>query len=157
MISRSDVPDIFNIFHDGTMTDVHTREGTCTFKVQIPYLANRIKKDHTFFRVSLENASILKFLGWPRKFERKEKEAIFSFDEIFSTNLEILESNEKAESFEVICNIADLDSDFCGGELHLNCSQAIVLDEDGREWTIDDLDILCKEYWNEWSKKNERV
>jgi len=155
MVSRNDIIDIFNIFHDGTIERSVMDGETWRFEVFIPYLANRIKKEYTLFRVAIRSAGNFRFDGWLRELNKGTEELV-EFGPISKEELEILSAEEKeADVIAVSCNIAALKSKFCGGNLYFQCGDAEVSDESGKQYTIDDLDELCKAYWDEWSKRSK--
>ena len=87
----------------------------------------------------------------------KGTSAISDFREIFSDDLEILSANIEEGQIIVACNIHDFESNLCGGTLSFKSEGASVTDAMNRSYSLDDLDQLCKEYWNDWSSKHEQA
>jgi len=123
-------------------------------EVEIQYLAERINPVFRKFQIILENVENIKFRTWPSDLKSKAK-LITEPSVIFKPKLDILEGNIKEEQIQVICNQASPDFEYCGGELYFSSTLAIVTDEAGKSYSIDELDVLCKGYWDEWSAKNK--
>jgi hypothetical protein len=148
----SNIEEIFSIFHDGVITHYIFNDGKLTLEIEIQYLAERISPDFTQFHVLLENISNIRFTTWPSDLQ-SESELITEPNIIFAPDLDILESNSKESHVQVICNQASSDYEYCGGELYFLATSAIVTDENGKEYSLDELDVLCKGYWDEWASK----
>jgi len=156
MIPRSDIIDIFNIFHDGTIENSGLDGTTWNFEVFIPYLAKRIEKEYTSFKVTIVNAKNFRFEGWLRELN-KGTEELLEFCEFSNEELEILSAEKNEKGIKVSCSIAAPKSRFCGGNLSFQCGAAEVFDQSGKQYTIDQLDEICKSYWDEWSQRTNKV
>ncbi len=154
MISKQeDIVDLFNILHDGEILDAEFSEGTLNLKVGIGYLANRVNPNFDTFQVTLKEVENLSFRTWPR-LKDEEPSLLNIIDDIFKPPLDILESNLMDNGYvEIICNQKAVASDFCGGNLQLKTTGAIVRDESGKQYSIDELGTICEEYWDEWKKR----
>jgi len=154
MIKREDICDLFNIFHDGTIESAQLVDGVGTLTVGITYLADRVQKNFTSFAIQLINPTPFTLLGWSRKLDEGKKK-VSLFEDIFTEELLILDAKDVGDRIEVSCNIADLESDFCGGELLFSCSHAIVKDQSMNIWSIEELDKLCRGYWSDLQQKSK--
>lgn len=155
MIKREDICDLFNIFHDGTFENGQQVGGVCDLTIEIKYLAALVQSNFTSFSVQLIHPTSFTLFGWPRKLNEVKKK-ISVFEDIFAEDLLILDAKYVGDNIEVSCNIADMKSAFCGGELLFSCDHAIVTDQSTKSWSIEELDKLCCEYWNEWQQKGLR-
>jgi len=79
------------------------------------------------------------------------------FSEFSKEELEILSAEENEGDIKVSCSIAAPKSRFCGGNLSFQCGAAEVVDESGKQYTIDQLNEICKAYWHEWSQRSQKV
>ena len=157
MISNPEsIRDVFSIFHDGTIEKAVLSDRTMRMTIDIRYLAERIKVKYQYFFVELEAFRNVEFHAWSGILGN-EKEVLSNLTAIFSTELEILEANLKQERFEVICNIHSRSkSNYCGGELLFQADSARVFDEANKEYSISELEELCRAYWNDWKAKNTK-
>ncbi|GHB93798.1 hypothetical protein [Cerasicoccus arenae] len=147
---------MFNILHDGIIGSANIKEKNCELIVDIPYLTNRIHPGFEHFKVTLCNFQNLSFLAWPSELG-KEKIRLNDFNGIFSEEPQILSANVAGDKFEVTCNIHNAENKYCGGEMIFTCTSAIVVDQQEKTWSIEELDELCKGYWDEWANKNKKV
>jgi len=152
--AREDIRDIFSIFHDGGIAAASIQANTLVLDIEIQYLAERVKPEYKGFKIYLYGFSDVEFSTWPSDL-KSAPEKIRDIQSIFSPELEVLEANLKENSIEVVCNQHSSAYDYCGGELSFQVDSAAVQDESGKFYTIDELDILCKDYWDEWASKNE--
>lgn len=148
-----DISDIFSIFHDGRICDCVVGGGELRLDVDVQYLAERINPKFKIFTVVLQKTDNVKFITWQSDL-KSEKEEIFDVSKIFSLELEILESNVIDGLVRVVCDQHSPDCEYCGGELLFSSEVAIVTDENNKEYSIDELDVLCQEYWDEWADNN---
>ncbi len=148
----SNIEAIFSIFHDGVITHHVVKDGKLVLEIEIQYLAERVSPGFTKFHVLLENVANIKFTTWPSDL-KSELKLITEPNIIFAPDLDILEGNTKESQIQVICNQASSDYEYCGGELYFSATSAIVTDESGKEYSVDELDVLCKGYWNEWASR----
>ncbi|MES2297505.1 MAG: hypothetical protein V4582_10705 [Pseudomonadota bacterium] len=145
--------DIFSIFHDGEISHFAVDGANLDLEVEIMYLAERVNPNYRRFRVSLQNVKNLSFQTWPKD-PHMVPVTLSSPKHIFKPELEILSGELDGNLIKVICNQALPSCEYCGGELYLQADHAVVRDEGDREYSIDDLRNLSKDYWDEWSKRN---
>ncbi|MCV6637139.1 hypothetical protein [Candidatus Albibeggiatoa sp. nov. NOAA] len=153
-----DISDIFSIFHDGIIVENHFKNNILILSVEIEYLAERIHSTFTQFEVTLYGFNNVAFSTWPARPEAKP-EKLTNIQTILMSELLILESNLiKDNRIEVICfcNQPSDEYDYGGGELSFTVDSAEVKDEAGKFYTIDELDELCKSYWNRWEEQNDQ-
>ena len=75
------------------------------------------------------------------------------FTDIFKAELEILSADIKDDTVVVTCTQYDTAFDYCGGNLTISCETIKVFDQNKNELTIAEFGKICKNYWDEWSKK----
>lgn len=148
------IRDIFCILHDGSLISHATDGGELGLEVEIRYLAERIDPSFRKFEVRLFGVSDVQFSTWPGDLT-SEVETLTDVGEIFRADLEVLEGNIKEGFIEVVCNQRSPEFAYCGGELRFRCSHAVVTDEAGRAYSIEALGLLCKGYWDDWSRRNQ--
>lgn len=156
MIPPDQSDDVFNIFHDGTIESALMIDGDCRMHVSIKYLAERISPELDGFDILIRQPSEFHLDGWMREFS-KGTSSISSFEDIFSEDLEILCAKIENGRVMLSCNIHDFESELCGGTLSFRNEGAIVTDAMNRSYSLDELDQLCKEYWDDWASKNNKA
>lgn len=148
--------EIFTIFHDGMIEEASLSDHKLKLKIEISYLAEKVKSEFKFFFVELDEFRGAEFRGWPASLEG-DKKHISRVSDIFELPLEILEAKLIGDRIEVVCNIkSNADSEFCGGELLFHADAAVVRDEANKEYSITELGDLCRSYWNNWKLKNAK-
>ena len=154
--THESICEIFSVFHDGMIEEAVLSDQKLKLKIEISYLAERVKSGFKFFFVELEGFHGAEFRGWPATLQG-EKKLVTEFSAIFQSALEILEAKLTDGRIEVICNIkSDADSEFCGGELLFSADAATVRDEANKDYSISELGEICKAYWSEWKAKNAK-
>jgi hypothetical protein len=93
---------------------------------------------------------------WPNPFELPVQ-TLTEPNDIFKAELEILSADIKGEKVVIACNQHDTGFDYCGGNLGISCETIKVFDQNKNELTIDQFDILCRSYWNDMSKQQEKL
>ena len=81
---------------------------------------------------------------------------IVEASDIFQAELEILSAEIENDFVKITCLQANTGFKYSGGTLLLSCKAIKILDQDRRELTINEFDQICKEYWEECSKKLEQ-
>ena len=150
MITNADsISDVISIFHDGTIRQAHLDGDKLKLQVNIAYLAKRVNPEYKSFHIELDGFCDAEFSTWPRTLGA-EKEVITEFSRIFASSLDILSASVKEGGFEVICNIPSIDCDYCGGELFFRAKSATILDEANKEYSVEELRKISKDYWDAW-------
>ena len=154
MITGADsLSDIFSVFHDGSIARYSANGRDLDLDIEILYLAERVNPAFRSFHVSLQNVQDLSFSTWPKELG-VEPSVLRSPARIFIHELGILSGQVDGEQIKVICDQSSAECDYCGGELYFSANSATVTDEAGQEYSIDALQQLSKEYWDEWSNSN---
>lgn len=150
------ISDIFSIFHDGTISEVLSKDGEIVLTVEIPYLAKRINPSFERFRVKLLGVKKLEFSTWPSDL-KLAPELLTEAETIFTPQLEILEGNIEEGRIEVVCSQHSEAFEYCGGELSFEAQSAEVDDEAGKSYSIEELGEICEAYWNAWENGETRA
>ena len=145
---------MLSIFHDGEIVRATETDSGLELDVHIQYLAERIKPEFKLFNVVLEGIESLKFTTWPDD-KDAEPDVITEIEAIFTEELEILSGEIEGGLIKLACNQPLPGLGYCGGSLYLNANTAIVKDEAGKEYSIEELCTLSKGYWDEWSSRNK--
>jgi hypothetical protein len=148
------VRDIFCIFHDGSISSWAMHGNELNLEVKIQYLAERVNPEFRKFAVRLFGVSNVRFSTWPGDL-KSAPVMLTKLEQIFEGALEILQGDLKEGEIEVVCNQPSSELDYCGGELRFGCTGAEVTDEAGKAYSIEELDVLCRGYWNDWSKQGK--
>lgn len=148
------INSMLSVFHDGEINHAVKSNSCLKFDVNIQYLAERINPEFLAFSVILEGIESLTFTTWPD--EKDEEPEIFTdINSIFTKDLGILSGEIENESIKLACNQPIPGLGYCGGFLSLKANSAIVKDEAGKEYSIDELISLSSDYWDEWSKNKK--
>jgi hypothetical protein len=150
----ANICNVFSIFHDGGIVHCHEENGSLLLEIEIQYLAERISPAFRKFVVLLEHVKDVCFSTWPSDL-KSEPEVLKDITSIFHPELEILEGNLREGKIQVVCNQHSPEFDYCGGELYFSAASAEVIDEGGKSYSLDELDALCKGYWDEWESRNK--
>ena len=152
MTTTDNIRDIFSILHDGTISAWTGDENALTLTVDCEYLAERIDKSFDRFYLELFNVDKLELDPWTNPVDLPSVIKT-DFDDIFKAELEILSADIKDNTVVITCNQHNTDFDYRGGNLTMSCQSIKVFDQNKNEWTIDRLGEICKNYWDEWSRK----
>ncbi len=145
---------MFSVFHDGDISHCIKENLILQFEVEIQYLTERINPSYRVFRIILYGVTNLSFTTWPDDAEAKP-DTFTEISEIFTPELEILSAEVENNSIKVACNQPLPKLGYCGGFLKLNVNSAVVKDEAGKEYSIEELCSLSNGYWDEWANKNK--
>lgn len=152
MTTTENIRDIFSILHDGTIAYFSGDKKLLTLIVDCSYLAQRIDKSFDNFYVDLIGVKNISLTTWPNPTTLPSK-TLTEMKDIFEAQLEILSADIKADNVIVSCGQYDTSYNYSGGNLTINCEAIKIYDQNKNELTIDNLDAVCKSYWDEFSKK----
>ncbi|EKT3967278.1 hypothetical protein NTJ12_002364 [Flavobacterium psychrophilum] len=150
-----DIRDVFSIFHDGTIETWNGNQELLKLKIDCEYLAERIDKSYASFYVEFEKIETLEFNPWMNPINQPQT-LFTNIVDIFQASLEILSAEIENGFVKITCNQHNLDFNYCGGTLLVNCKNVKVFDEKNNELTIDELDKICNEYWNDAKEQTEK-
>lgn len=150
-----DTRDIFSILHDGVTSLWTHNKKLLTLHVDCEYLAERIDASYKSFYVECDEIQILEFRPW--------RNPVLSpvlwtdADDIFKAGLTILSADIDKDSVKITCNQSSKEYDYWGGTLSLSCSAIRIFDEGMRLMSIEELDNICNNYWDDCRKKLETI
>jgi hypothetical protein len=150
-----DIRDIFSILHDGTISTWTGDKNLLILKVRCEYLAERIDKSYKSFYIECRQIEKLEFHPWMNPAELPQT-LLTDIEDIFKADLEILSADLENEFVKITCNQHLTKIDYCGGTILLNCKTIAIFDQAKRQLSIDDLDKICKGYWDNFSQKVEQ-
>ena len=150
-----DIRDIFSILHDATTSSWTGDKNLLILKINCEYLAERIDKSFKNFYVECKAIDKLEFHPWMNPISLPQI-LLTDINDIFKAELEILSADIENDFVKIICNQHNLDFDYCGGTLLLNCKTIKIFDQARRQLTITEFSKICDDYWNACSKELER-
>ena len=150
-----DIRDVFSIFHDGTIETWNGNRESLKLKIDCEYLANKIDKSYRIFYVEFEQIDKLEFIPWMNPIKNYQI-LDTNIETVFQTSLEILSAEIENKIVKITCNQSNNDFDYWGGILLVNSKSVKIFDEKNNELTIDKLDEICNEYWNEIKGQTEK-
>jgi len=152
MTSLENIRALFSILHDGTISNFSVDKNILTLTVDCQYLAERIDKSFDKFFVDIIEVETLFLTTWPNPLDQPVK-TLTEPKEMFKAELEILSADIKEDKVVISCSQHDTSFDYCGGNVTINCEKIKVYDQKKNEITIAKLDEICKNYWDEFSKR----
>jgi len=152
---NEEIADALSVFHDGSISDGSHLPGKPDLFVQIRYLAERIDPSFTGFRVYFAEGTIYRFQAWSD--EDVLPEEVRGLPKIIALDLEILSAKSDDGAVVVACLSHSDDFPSQGGELRIASTGLKVCDESGLEYSLDELGVVCKGYWDDWAQKNEKA
>ena len=142
-----DIRDIFSILHDGRTSTWSGDKNSLTLKVNCEYLAERIDKSFKSFYIECRQIDKLELHPWMNPIDLPQT-LLTDIKDVFEAELEILSAEIENDFVKITCNQHNLDFDYCGGTLLLNCKEIKIFDQAQRQLTIDEFDKICNDYWN---------
>ena len=152
MIETENIRDIFSMLHDGVISAWTGNKNSLTLRIECQYLAERIDKSFERFYVELTQVDVLFLSTWPNSLDL-QTQILTKPSDIFKAELELLSAEIRDGKVIIACNQHDTNFDYCGGNLTVSCKTIKILDQNKNELTIDQFDEICKNYWDELSKK----
>ncbi len=134
---------IFNVFHDGIIVRIVSKNGNLHLVIGISYLAERINPTYQFFYVTLQDVQSFTYTPWGNIL-LPETSILTDPDHISTRRLEILSSIVTPKDVEVLC----LQNARQGGTLAFNVDYAIVRDQGGETVSLAQLIELAEGYWS---------
>ncbi len=142
--------ELFSIFHDGWIASIRVESPDLVLTVNIRYLTERAVPGSTSFVMRLCAVERFAFTPWATSGAAPER-VLTVPDDIAAAELEILDGVPTAHDVLVICLWPG--SSASGGELSVVAGGAAVFDESGREWTLEALRELARQYWQDWEER----
>ena len=141
-MNKENQADIFNMLHDGLLSDFVREEQNIKFKVYIPYLASLINSSFNTFSVTLINCSAI-----DADVFGNQPNIVSNIHTLSVAELEILSAKEMNDKIEITCASTELGQGF-GAILAISTEDIIIFDEEGLNVSETKLEELCRNYWN---------
>lgn len=146
--------DIFNMFHDGSLTPFHQVDNDLHFEVEIEYLAQMLHPTYHHFKGILKNCRRLTLTFWDDEAIIEDRDRINALVD----ELEIANAASHPDGVSIYCHrYGWLSHDRYGslpsGELFVVCDAIMLFDEAGQAMGSDDLRTICQNYWQGFGKR----
>jgi hypothetical protein len=156
MISGTDeLAALFNVFHDGVITEASFMGQDLLLTIRISYLAQRIAPNFTTFSVRLDRVEDMSFTTWPKD-SAAVPEVLRDASAIFEPPLDILNGESSDGYVQVVCNQPSSRMPHCGGTLSFRATSATVSDQNRKPYSLAELTALARAYWDDWSERNSK-
>lgn len=130
-------PDIWNVFHDGTITALSGEvPGNVHIFIEIRYLRAMLPGNGTGFNMQLGGCTLCEF-------EEYNKAPSNDFSRIAALESEILSARAVDHILEVTCTL---------GTLRVAYGEAELALESGEPISNEALSEACDRYWDEWER-----
>ncbi|MDF2571041.1 MAG: hypothetical protein K0R55_2645 [Sporomusa sp.] len=137
---------LFSLFHDGTIEEITTTQNGLKFSVDIMYLAEKIKPG--FKNIVIELINLEDFY-----FEVSDSNDIMiDYQELNRLDLEILKTDKFHDRINIFCSA---NQGNVLGYLNIKTSHIEIYDPEGNSIELNNLERLCREYWDEFSLENK--
>lgn len=147
----NNIRDVFSIFHDGGIIDFTGDLNKLTLKIQCNYLAELISPKFENFYIELTDIKKLDFDPWMNPIDLT-KRVFDNYKDYLKANLDIISAGVKDDDVLITCYQHNTDLDYCGGNLTISANEVKVYDHDNNLITIEQLDSVCRLYWNKFGK-----
>ena len=131
--------DVFNIFHDGTITKIFNSSDNIQLKIEIKYLAEIINEKFNWFYCELVDCEEFLLEIWG-----DEKEYTSDLDTMIAYELEILDAHLSNDGIFVSCRSDEI----IGGNLLIKARNIKIYDESKKTISLDELANICHRYWS---------
>lgn len=131
--------DIFNIFHDGTITDLSKKKDIIELEIEIQYLAEMINEKFNLFYCELIECEEFLLETWGDK-----KEYTSDLNTMVAYELGIMDAHSTNDGIYVSCRSDEV----IGGNLHIKTKNIKIYDENKMEYSLNELDSVCRKYWS---------
>jgi len=132
-----DYIDVWNCFHDGSITQVEGELPNIKLTIEIEYLRHIFSKDGDSIIAELKGCTFLEFLSW------ENDEVLRNVEKISAIEPEILSVEKVNNKAHIICG---------DGELDIIYEDVLFALDNGKPITILDIDTASHKYWDEWEK-----
>ena len=134
--------NIWNILHDGEITAVEKgMNGLYTIFINIPYLRRRIKPLGDSFVITLSGVKQITFQDFDGQTSSLENELELSTPEILQTDSETMPIYIATTAGTLILNYESIN-------FNLDTGQPVEFET---------IEVICREYWEEWSKRIKKT
>jgi hypothetical protein len=138
-MDRNKQIDVFNIFHDGTISDLYRTKNSLILKIEIEYLAELINENFSCFYCELVNCEKFSFKFWS-----DENKGTTDLEEIKNYVLEIMDTKLSGEELIVSCRNDEIPD----GNLYIKTQIIKLFNQERLEISLNELSVICHSYWN---------
>lgn len=138
----SDKFEIWNRFHDGSITKITGELPAIEVRIEIEYLRHIFSNDGNSIIVFLDGCSLFQYLDWD------EEDTYSDLSKIEKLEPEILSVNDSNEEMASI---------FCAcGELKLAYESMSLTLDNGKVISVNELNEACSTYWTNWKNAHNK-
>lgn len=143
MAVSTDLCTVFDVFHDGWITELIEGQDRLIITVEIEYLAECIQAEYRRFTVELS-------APYECRFADRDTKQTSDLARIAALELDILSADVVDKVVDVHCtyDILPITAQH-GGTLRLSAAGLRILDQGRREWSLAELIELARRYWNQ--------
>ncbi|MCQ4088440.1 hypothetical protein [Saccharibacillus sp. JS10] len=135
---------LFNIFHDGTLFEIIKDGKDYLIKIEIQYLAERVKLGFDLFYIQLTQTHAIFF---------KDSESDRVIDDVSQINemeLEFLHTEVKEERISIFCGNEENNN---YGFLIIEAKDIQIFDQEHKDLELNELKQMAQDYWNEFKQE----
>lgn len=133
--------EVWNIFHDGTIVEVRGELPNISLRIEIPYLREMFPGAGHSFWAHIVDCKTCQYSNWRGK-------EITVLAEIMGEEPEILDVSQIGNMAHIVC---------VNGSLDLKYAEISFELDSGVPVSINELDKVCRTYWDEWGKRSKRT
>lgn len=145
---------IFNLLHDGGIENYSGDSEKLQLEIGCIYLAEHINPAYENFYIELEKIEKFELHPW-WKTGFDQDLILNDFKEIAQLGLDIGSADIQDDFVIIYCSHWGKDGDFVGGNIHLKCQSVKIFDHQKNEITIQELDKIAQEYWDNFGTKSK--
>jgi len=144
---KENIADSFYAFHDGIISFEKEEGSNQIWKIDCEYLAKIINLKFESFWIKIFDCQFLQLIPWMNPIELPQ-EIWITREEVFRTDLEISSAKVREGKIEIYCYQHNLNFNYSGGDLILQCKGIKIYDQEWNEIGEDKLVDICNKYWN---------
>lgn len=138
--------------HDGIVLEAGYEDQKLNLKIEIPYLADIINPDYSWFYLTLSECSRVVFRPWG-----EWQNDIHEVSSIFNYKINILEAKLEDGNVEISCSMIDKEAPYKGGKLIVDAQSIQVFDEDFMRVDLKGMQAISKRYWKNFAHSDHRL
>ena len=141
------IGEVFNLMHDGRITEARYDESELNLRVEIRYLAEVVDDSFKFFFVTLVNCRSMAFKPWD-----SDGTVMTDSTRIFDAKFDILEARVNRNYVEISCTLTPESAmPYRGGEIIVSAGGIQVYDQDLNRVEVTDLKKISRRYWKNFT------
>ncbi|QDH22655.1 hypothetical protein [Saccharibacillus brassicae] len=128
---------LFSLFHDGTLFNISKSGSDYLFSIDIPYLAERLNPDYSFFTLKLSQTQEFFFQ------QDTSNQVVEDLDELNRMQLEILKTDSTGSKIKVFCTDGPNEH---FGFLHIKTEDIQIYDPKNRRLELVEVEQEARNY-----------